>query len=257
MTFIPVADYDTEVALGNVPGVVAKNKFGRNDASSTALVDIWPESGTIAWQTSASVVDITAGAADVMTTGTGAWEVVLQGLDANYLEVEETVELNGAAVVSSTQAFLRLPRMFVGRCGSDSYNVGEIRAEWSGGSVLANTILPIAGQTEYLAFTVPANEKMVARDLSFGIIDDASSGTRSVQIYIYMRLYNEASTNNYNSWRRVHTVYLNQSGTTLQQSKVWCPNVLPEKTDILCSVISTKADTIVFGRIEYHLHHLT
>jgi hypothetical protein len=69
MTFIPIADYDIEVARGNVPGVVAKNKFGRNDASSTALVDIWPESGLIAFQTGAAVVDITAGADDVMTSG--------------------------------------------------------------------------------------------------------------------------------------------------------------------------------------------
>jgi hypothetical protein len=144
--------------------------------------------------------------------------------------------------------------MFVGRCGVDGVNVGEIRAEWTGGSILANTILAGAGQSEYLSFTIPANEEMIVRDALFGIVDDASSGTRSVEIYIYIRLYDEASTNNYQAWRRIHTVYLNQSGTTLQQSKIWCPNVLPEKTDIRCSVISTKADTLCFGRIEYHLH---
>lgn len=256
MTFIPIANYDIEVARGNVPGVIAKDKFGRNiTITADTLEDMWPEGGLIDFQTSEAVVDVTGGADDVMTTGDGAWKVMLEGLDDDYLEVSQEIELNGATPVASTQAFLRLTKMYVTECGSDGFNAGEIRAEWTGGSVLANTILAEAGQTEYLSFTIPAGETAVIRGMYFGITDDASSGTRSVEIYIYMRLYDEASTDNYQSWRRVHTIFLNQSGSTEHNREMFSPMLIPEKADIRCSAMSTKADTNAFGVIEYQLYH--
>jgi hypothetical protein len=254
MTFIPQYDFDLLVANGRIPGLSSHDKFGRNlTIAATTEEGIWTPGGLITWQTSAAAVDVTAGANDVMTTGTGAWKVVIKGLDSSYASVQEEVELNGASIVTTTQTFLRVERGYVTECGSGGVNSGNIDVHWTGGSVDALQILAGAGQSEHLAFTVPAGKDAHLLSFMGGMTDDASSGTRSFELFIYYRLYNASSTNNYESWRRIHTVFLNQEGTTDFQQISRTESPIPAKSDIRVAGFSSKADTNAFGRIEYFL----
>jgi hypothetical protein len=255
MTYLPQQDYDVEVSKGNVAGIGAARKFGRNQSvAQTTLEDMWVEGGILEWQTAAAKVDLVSSlAADTNTTGTGAWKIQLEGLDSNYAPISEELSLNGQNTVTSVNSYLRLQRMYITECGSSGWNEGDITAEWFGTATVAAKILATAGQTEQCLFTVPAGKTAQVRGLYTGIVDDASAGTRSVEMYIYIRLYNESSTNNYESWRRVHTVFLNQSGTTDVTIFPKASTLWPEKTDVRITVLSSKDGTNCFGRIEYHL----
>lgn len=253
MTFIPNYDFDLAVNNSKIPGLTAHDKFGENPDLSTAEEDIWTPGGLLVFQTGAAALDVTAGANDVMTTGTGAWKCVFEGLDANYAPVEEEVELNGASIVTTSQTFLRVQRAYVTEVGTVGTNDGDIDAVWTGGSVDAIQVEAGEGQSEHLIFTVPADKDCHLLQFTTGFYDDSSTPARTIQVFVNIRKYNAASTNNYEAWRRIHSVYLGQNGTTLFQESFRSEGSLPEKTDIRVSAVSTKAGTEVFGRLEYFL----
>lgn len=94
---------------------------------------------------------------DVLTTGSGCWNVILNGLDANLNNTIEIVDLNGTTSVLTSTSFFRVHFMviqFVGTYGGS--NVGEIKVGLTAG---ANDVLSIEaekGQSTSCVFTIPA-----------------------------------------------------------------------------------------------------
>ena len=135
------------------------NKFGRNpDVDSGQAQDIWDYGGdgngeTYSWPTSAAATTIVSDSADDAAAGTGARTVQIQGLDANYGLLTQTVTLNGATPVSVPTALIRVFRMKVATAGSGETNAGNVDVKHST-TILARVTAGF-GQTLMALYTIP------------------------------------------------------------------------------------------------------
>ena len=139
------------------------HKFGRNPNIGGIPETIWQQGGLYTYLTSPSTVFVSSDDADDNPTGNGARTVTIQGLDANYNQIEATQPVNN--LVGTTE-FLRVFRAFVATAGSTGTNEGDVRvstAAGGGGTVLADIGLIGTGttyglgQTMLALYTVPAH----------------------------------------------------------------------------------------------------
>ena len=141
------------------------NKFGRIpdiDGGDTNE-DIWDGTGAYAFPSTATAMKISSSSTDddgTPTAGTGALTVRVIGLDANWLEVEQDVTLNGQAGVSIPTSLIRVYRAYVLTAGTGEVNAGDI---WIGTGTITNGvpavkyagILTGLGQTLMAIYTIP------------------------------------------------------------------------------------------------------
>ena len=106
-----VGDYPywLQVSRGLVDGHKRLFKFGFNGEINNSTEDIWDVGGVYTYQSSALAMTVTS---DAGATDNGV-QVTVQGLDASYNEVSETVTLAGSGTATTTQTYLRVFRAFV------------------------------------------------------------------------------------------------------------------------------------------------
>lgn len=165
----PVADFTISIALGQVPGWTHYRKFGMNDDVDSGIEYVWPPGTERILPTAAAVVAVVSDSAEddpdeATPPGTGGWTVTLQGLDANYDQIEETVTLAGLTPANTTQEFLRVHRAFVVTAGSTEANVGNI--SMSIGGDLQAYIEAVEGQTHQLLYTIPRNHTLAINNIN-------------------------------------------------------------------------------------------
>lgn len=133
-------------------------KFGKNAAVPNGSFAPIVLGGDLNFLTAADTVRVKAGgnAADT-AAGAGARSVTIQGLDANGIEISETVATAGASASSSTaRSFLRVYRAWVETAGTyGSANTGLVTIESTGGTELIE-IGAEEGQTQFCCYTIPA-----------------------------------------------------------------------------------------------------
>ena len=123
--------FDLQVARGLIGGHSSFSVFGYNPDVDTAEESIWPDGGTVPHPSTASVLSIvsTNAADDGSPAGTGAHTVFIEGLDANYGVVSESVTLNGTTPVSTVKSYMYINQFYVTTVGSGGVNAGEITAK--------------------------------------------------------------------------------------------------------------------------------
>lgn len=149
-----------EAARGNIGKVTAWNKFGYNTNVGTAYEVIWENgNGYTGWLQSAGTVSVTSTSGNDTSSGTHARKIVIEGLDASFNEVSETITLTGGTPSLGTQSFIRVFRAYVTDVGAyDNTNAGNIVIQISGNIV---AIIGIGfGQTEMAVYTVPAGKTL-------------------------------------------------------------------------------------------------
>jgi hypothetical protein len=199
-------DFFGQVALGIVPGCQLLRKFGDNEAlpGTGVTTDIWP--ATVAG-VARRVLPSSAGVATIVSTdadddgspaGNGANTVMVEGLDANYLEISEEVTMNGITGVTTTKSFLRINRMYNTLCGSSAYNEGDITGS-IGGNVQA-VIEANEGQTNQAMYTVPGDQYLLITDFEITTGRMTASGD--------LHVFGEVMVEGTNAWRIVENIYL-------------------------------------------------
>jgi hypothetical protein len=203
--------YFLQVSRGLIAGHKRVFKFGYNGDIDDSEETIWDVGGLYAYP--ASAVTMTA------TSSSGATdedvEVTIQGVDASYNELSETVTLNASGTATTTGSFLRVYRGFV---ASGTASAGNITIA-NGGTTYAyvsasdqQTLMALwtvpAGYTAYLfqidttAFTVQNNKVATIRMLT----------------------------------RELNSVFRTQNKFDLFEGSyhqdITCPQPIPEKTDI-------------------------
>jgi hypothetical protein len=156
-----IEPFELQVARGQITMHSSFCQFGINTAVGTSNETVWIGSNTYTFPSSASVLKISSSSASDTSAGTGARTVQIQGLDANYEAVSETVSLNGQTAVNTTNSYLRVNKMIVLTAGSGGTSVGNIYA--GTGDVTAGVPAVVVNQTGILAnetesgfYTVPA-----------------------------------------------------------------------------------------------------
>lgn len=221
------------IALGAVRGWSVVHKFGANYDLSTSVEDVWSVGGVYSYLTSASTLEVLSDDANDTSAGTGARSVTIQGLDANFKEISETVNLSGITPVSTANQYIRVNRMFVATTGT--YGIGSagditLRVE-SGGATqaiiqetTADTIAWDYGQTQLARYTVPAGKTaFISRVFLVG------ESNKRTDFAMFQRRSADTVSAPFTAQRLVESWSGVSSGIDFQFDS---PVVFPEKTDI-------------------------
>jgi len=221
--------FDLQVARGQVDGHTAINIFGFSTAvGSTALGPVWEgltvSGGAYAYPSSAAALVLVSDSA----SDTSALSVQIQGLDASYAPITETIAMNGTTNVTTTNTFLRINLMTT----TNGVNVGNITAKIS--STTYAKINAGIGQTQMSIYTVPKGYTFY---LSY-IQADASIGFTSSN---YMKF---AEYNKDNTTGEINTLTQTAFVQTLNLPYT-CPVGHNEKTDIQFQILANTGSPFV------------
>lgn len=188
-------EYKYEVAMSKRQGRTTWNQFGYNNDVDTAGGEhtIWSSvGGDFAVMTSADTLDVvSASANDVNTTGTGARQIFIDGIDANGLQQTETVNMNGLTPVTTSNSWLGVNRVYVISSGSSDYNEGNIAITDTAGTVGVQAFIPAQGSvTQQAIFHTQANHKLLTDWLYINInkLSGGASPVVTIKGYSYSRV---------------------------------------------------------------------
>jgi len=146
------SNWNLQVAMGKITGVTGLSISGYRVSSGTGFYPSW-EGGAYVYFSSAQVVRVwSASASDTNVS------VLIDGLDANYIQQTETVVLtNGTTGVLTTKLFLRVNSIRLTRAPN---NVGLLHAGSSDKTITLAYIGTVsnnsAGRSQMTVYTVPA-----------------------------------------------------------------------------------------------------
>jgi len=228
-----LTEQNINIARGLIRGASVIHKFGRNPSVGGAPETIWEQGGVYTYLTVASTVYVSGADAQDSAAGTGARTVTVQGLDANYNAIEETLTVDGAV---STKSFLRVFRAFVATAGSLLTNKGDVLVSTgaSGGGTVLAKIATIGtgtvygqGQTNLALYTIPAGKT--------GYLTNWNVGVGNYNDAVTANLYTREAGNGLIF--RTRDVMDVPGG--LHQRIYQVPFALPEKTDIEVRAIAS------------------
>lgn len=234
-------------ASGLITDVETKHVFGCNlDADSTEE-DVWFNDGILVWQQAAAVMDLVSTSADDdgSPLGIGAHTVKIEGLDASFDELEETVTLNGVGTVSTSGSFIRINRASIVGCGNytSPWNVGDITIRVTGGGDIQAKIAATRGVTQKSHYTIPNNK--IALVTRFNISVDS---TKTARFLFWSRVAADDVSTPFGCRTIVHDAN-GISGPA--QEILLAPKFVAAKTDLWWSVIATANNTAV--EVDYDL----
>lgn len=147
------------VSLGLIPGVRSFRKFGMNSSADTGTEEVWPLGTIRTLPAAAGTVSIVSDSANDTAAGTGCQTLMVEGLDADYVEIAEQVTMSGLTPVVTTKEFLRVNRSYVMDTGSLRINDGGITLSLGGGAHAY--VQADEGQTHMSQYTVPAEHTLI------------------------------------------------------------------------------------------------
>ena len=140
-------DWPAAVALGKTVGNEAWNIFGYSTAATGDLKAMWYRAADYVFPPAAQIMQIKSdNAADTMN-------LLIQGLDANYDRISETVTLAGTSIVSTTKEFLRLNGAII-LAGSNAGTI-DIGDDLGGTPTYYKGIRPGDGRCQDSISTIP------------------------------------------------------------------------------------------------------
>ena len=153
-----LSGWGIQVSNGDVEGVSYIEKFGRqSDITNGTTVTLWDGVGLYQYLTAPSVLTVTSDETEDNPAGPGAQTVELQGLDADYNLITETIPLGA----TGTLEFLRVFRAKVATAGSYGTNWGNISIDDGTNVAIIDggpNNGPGVGQTFMCVYTVPAGK---------------------------------------------------------------------------------------------------
>lgn len=170
-----IAEERLNISRGLVDRCSIVHKFGYNPDidTNTDPETVWTYGGFFPW----SAFDSGATALSVVSTSASdVLSVTVVGLDANMLEINDTVTLSGITPVSTTKQFKRVFRAY---CSDTVGNVGDITIS-ANGSVVGHIVAGEA-QTLMALYTVPADKT------GYLYCGDCSVNDKNVTVKFYVR----------------------------------------------------------------------
>lgn len=216
--------YLYSVAEGDVAGHSSLLKFGTRSAiaANTQSV-IWEGTNALyTYLTSAEQLKISSSSANDTVAGTGARTFTIVGLDANFLEQTETVNLNGVTAVTTTKSFIRVFRGYCETVGTfGGTNAGNINVTNNAGTNQLMYIPAGDGQTLMTMWTVPAGK--VAYITRITASNDSGKGAR------FSLFTRKLDGGVFYPWNIKYRAYLVGGNEPIPYD---IPFKIPEKTDI-------------------------
>ena len=225
--------YEIDIAKGIVPGRMAVRRFGHNAACAATEETIWGLSSLYVYLTSAEQLKVSSSApATDVPASTGAWTVLIYGLNANYRIITETVTLVNPGPVTTTQSFLRVCEVSVMTAGTGGKNAGNISVK---NNANTNTVgyIPIGENQSHMAIcTVPTGYRFIMLARQGGEL-----AAKVSHILFYIRVYGGV-------WQLHRDIAVKDSHFYVRMSMPW---VLAARTDLEVRATATAGSGIVFG----------
>lgn len=176
-----------DIGFGIVGSARRVTALGNNpDVDSGAIPeDIWTGGGAYPWLSVATSLEVASLNPADTAAGTGARSVLVNGLDANYAEVAQTVALNGGTVALPTP-LLRVNSVFIMSAGSGKVNAGDILIRDAGAGTTRAIVPAGYGITRQSQFTVPAGWTLQVVSMLF-CFNRASAGARFATFATYIQ----------------------------------------------------------------------
>ena len=230
---------DLAISRGHSQGYRTLYKFGYNPDVDTQEETVWGNSGDYVWLDSAVTMFVSSTSANDSGTGTGARTILIQGLDEDYNEIEETITLNGQTQVATELSYLRVYRSFVTLAGSNEGTSGVIYIGSSGatGGVPNTTVyasISIGNQTQIAAYTVPAGYTLYVDEINF------TAAVSQANKLVHCKFNSRTHGSNVFRTRFVQVL---QSNQLIQSFKY--PQGFAEKTDLECRVSTDTSNTAI------------
>ena len=244
---LPIQSHDLEVSKGNIPGATAIFKFGYNPDVNGTEETVWNNGGDYNWSalTTEAIIYFSSTSVNDSIAAAGARQVVVQGLDANYVEITDTVDLNGQTQVGTSQRFLRVNRAYVLTAGSAGTSLGtiygsnEVGATGAGvptGNIVVN--MGLLNQSQLGIYTVPAGKTFYLDDLNFTAGISQASKTATVR----------AVVSEFGGVFRTRYINVVQSNQLI--AKFEYPLAIPEKSDIELRVVTNSSNNQIGGSFQ-------
>lgn len=226
------ANWNLQVAMGNVTGVAGLSISGYNADVGTTYIPLWHSSTSYTYLNSATQLTVWSDSASDTDVS-----VLISGLDANYIPITETVVLtNGLTGVTTTKSFFRVNSMALTRT---PMNVGVIHCGNSGKTQVLCAIEAGAGRSQQTIYTVPAGYTFFLTQSNW-----FSNNTGN-------------NTGLYRSWTQqpngVINIILTFPFPVNYNSLKVVPRPYYEKTDIQWQVASASGSAKVGGQVEGYL----
>ena len=164
-----------DISLGYEPDFSSEFKFGENPDLGIIEEVIWNAGGNYPFLPNGTAERLSVVSTDVNDTngGSGAWDLVIFGLDINGDPQSEVVILNGTTPVLTTNSYFRVNRGIVLHSGTatavEDANQGVLTVS---ANVSGNLLAQIGihdGQTTQAVYTVPRGFTAYATGISFNI----------------------------------------------------------------------------------------
>ena len=232
--------FEFQSSILQFPRYSSNNKFGYNNNVGTSQEDIWNVGGVESYLSTAETINIASSSNndDGDPAGTGAHTLIIYGLDNNWLEIQETITLNGMTNVTTTKSFLRVFRMIVTAAGATGSNVGTITATASSSSTVHAQINPTDNQTLKIQFSIPSGK--------YGLITHSEIGCAKnddCEVRFKVRQFGEVFQT-----KRLLNFFQN----TVSFSN-FIPILIPPKSDITVTALSSAGGVKVSANIDYYL----
>lgn len=230
---------DLAISRGHSIGYRTLYKFGYNPDVDTVEETVWGNAGNYVWLDSAVTMFVSSTSANDTSDGIGARTILIQGLDEDYNEIEETITLNGQTQVTTQLSYLRVYRAFVTLAGSNEGTSGVIYIGSSGatGGVPNSTVyasISIGNQTQIAAYTVPAGYTLYVDEINF------TAAVSQANKLVHCKFNSRDHGSNVFRTRFVQVI---QSNQLIQSFKY--PQGFSEKTDLECRVSTDTNNTAI------------
>ena len=224
-----LSEQSIQTARGLIQGATVINIFGYQSSGDTTLRALWEFANT-SYVFPTSAITMTVTSANASDDGKS---LLIQGLDANYNEISDTVTINGGGDIDTNITFFRINDIIL---TSGTTNAGLITVQNTGKTVKYGGIRAGDGRNQASIFTVPADKCFFLYR-----IDAFSNDSTAAKPAIFRNFTTNSSGQQYNTAR---TTFFNNMN--IQRN---IPFKYDEKTDIQfqCATNSGSHELSVFG----------
>jgi len=243
------SDYRYEVALGLRSAARTVNKFGYNGDLDIGTETIWTCGGSFTKMSAADTLNIVSTSVnDDASPATGAWSIILTGIDENYEYQTETIGLDGTTPVTTVNQWFGINKAEVYETGSGGVNAGDINITVTTGGAVQGQIPAGAGLAQQAIFFTQANHTTLL-DWVF-INDNRIAGGGSPVVTLKAWIISQVTGSKYEVFRYVmDTAIENNVSVTPSQ-----PFVIAEKSVLYFDATTDTNNTICsvrFSLIEF------
>jgi len=223
--------FDLQVSRSQIPFHSTVSIFGYQPSVTTTAIPVWENASTYTYPTSASTLTLVSTSASDDTNA----KILINGLDANFNILSETLALNGITGVTTVNSYFRINSLVMVSPGTgQTTNVGTITLKQS-----SNTLAQInvgIGKSQSTIYTVPAGYSFY---LNIAEVNTSNSYTSSTIVTYKVQAINNVTGVKLNILQQpfVSIYTINRSSD---------PFIYTEKTDIQWQ-LSTSTGTIAAG----------